>query len=236
MESPIAVAVIPARGGSQGVPRKNLRVIDTFNGETLLGRCIRTVQASSVNKCYVSTEDEEIAAHAIQCGADVIERPAALATSEAMTVDVLLHAAKFLTADILCLVQCTTPLMVPEDIDSTITRLVETGADVAIACTPSDALSFREVDGYLAPVGWDVHQVVMRRQDRDPLWDTEGSVWASWLTAFRRRRTLHTERMVAYHAERRRLDIDSAEDLDWARAIIARKHLTTLGPVIYDPS
>lgn len=230
------VVVIPARGGSKGVPRKNLRQI---NGQTLVERAVRaSLSSGTADQVYVSTEDDEIAAVAQRCGAQIVLRPPSLAGDAVPTQDVLLHAAKFLSADILCLVQCTAPLMGGADLDGTVSRLVETGADVAIACTPSDAMSFQELDsGELRPIEWDVLAPPTRRQDRQVIWDVEGSVWATWLRDFVARGRFHSQRMVAHHVARRRLDIDSEEDLAWAQAILgAEKRLTEYGGGVYYPS
>lgn len=68
------IAIIPARGGSKGVPRKNIKKVGGF---PLVARAIRTCQASgAIDQVYVSTDSDEIAAVAREYGAEIIERPA----------------------------------------------------------------------------------------------------------------------------------------------------------------
>ena len=73
-------ALIPARGGSKGIPRKNL---ERVGGQTLIGRAVRTCLVSVASEVYVSTEDAEIAAETRAAGGAVIDRPAELAQAEA---------------------------------------------------------------------------------------------------------------------------------------------------------
>ena len=98
------IAIIPARGGSKGVPRKNLQ---TINGETLVARAIRTTMAARlVDAVYVSTEDAEIKAESLRCGANVITRPDALARDESLTDDVIVDAVcRIGHGDINCTIQ-----------------------------------------------------------------------------------------------------------------------------------
>jgi N-acylneuraminate cytidylyltransferase len=102
------LALIPARGGSKGVPRKNLRML---HGKPLLAWSIDAAKrARLVDAVAVSTEDPEIARVARDYGAQVIDRPAALATDEADTLPVLQHALTVMPAEVLVLLQPTSPI------------------------------------------------------------------------------------------------------------------------------
>ena len=91
---PDVLAIIPARGGSKGIPRKNLRLLC---GKPLVAYSIEhALQARQVTRTVVSTDDPEIAGVASQYGAEVIMRPADLATDTAGTEPVLLHALSVL--------------------------------------------------------------------------------------------------------------------------------------------
>jgi CMP-N,N'-diacetyllegionaminic acid synthase len=86
----VTLAVIPARGGSKGVIRKNLRLV---NGSSLLERAIKSANTPLIDDILVSTEDVEIRAEAIKCGALVpFQRPLEYASDEAATVDVVMNA------------------------------------------------------------------------------------------------------------------------------------------------
>lgn len=121
------LGVTPARGGSKGIPRKNIRHLC---GKPLLAWTIEAAMASRLlNDYVVSTEDAEIAQVAKEFGARVISRPPELATDEADTLPVLQHILDLETADILVLLQATSPIRDEGVIDSCIRRFFETKAD-----------------------------------------------------------------------------------------------------------
>ncbi len=121
------VGITPARGGSKGIPRKNLAPLC---GKPLLAWTIEAAKRSRLLDRYVvSTEDPDIAQVARRYGADVLERPPELATDEASTLSVLQHAVGQLPADTVVLLQATSPIRDEGLIDRCITRFLETGAD-----------------------------------------------------------------------------------------------------------
>jgi CMP-N,N'-diacetyllegionaminic acid synthase len=120
------LAIIPARGGSKGIPRKNLRCV---GDRSLLVRAIDSCRgASRVDRVFVSTDDLEIQAEAIRAGADAsVLRPAELASDQAPTLPVLMHAVQAvgaggMTADVVVLVEPTSPFRTARDIDAAIDR------------------------------------------------------------------------------------------------------------------
>lgn len=123
----MVLGVTPARGGSRGVPRKNVRICC---GKPLIAWTIEAAAASALLDRYVvSTEDAEIAAISRAFGADVVDRPEDLATDTATTLSVLQHVHSKVPADLVVLVQATSPVRDPDLIDRCIRRLVESGAD-----------------------------------------------------------------------------------------------------------
>jgi UDP-hydrolysing UDP-N-acetyl-D-glucosamine 2-epimerase len=127
--------LIPARGGSRRIPGKNLRLV---GGEPLVGHGVRIARAAGAelgggpHRIVCSTDDPGIAAAARAAGGEVLDRPAALATDEATSVDVALHALKALEADgarfeTLVLVQPTSPLTDPADVAAAVERHRTTG-------------------------------------------------------------------------------------------------------------
>ena len=105
------VAVIPARGGSKGITRKNLR---RLGSDSLLGLKIKQAKSSLCDEIYISTEDYEISNEGLIYGAKVIPRPLGLAQDETSTDLVLLHAVESLelkNTDILVLLQATSPFL-----------------------------------------------------------------------------------------------------------------------------
>lgn len=135
---PPVLAVIPARGGSKGVPRKN---IQPLAGKPLIAYTIEAARASSrLTRVVVSTEDEEIAAVSRAHGADVpFMRPPELATDAARSLPVVQHAIREMeridgrTYDIVVMLQPTTPLRQGTDIDRGIDLLISTGADSVVS-------------------------------------------------------------------------------------------------------
>ena len=134
------LAIIPARGGSKGIPRKNVLPLA---GKPLIAHNILAARAASrVSRVVVSTDDAEIAAVAKDYGAEVVMRPDALAGDVSRSEDALLHVLDTLEQeedyrpDMIAFLQCTSPLTAPEDIDGTLAALGDKGADSALAVVP----------------------------------------------------------------------------------------------------
>ncbi len=119
------LAVIPARGGSKGIPKKNILSI---RGKPLIAWSIEAACASaSIDKAIVSTDSDEIAAVAREFGAEVLRRPAELATDEATTIAVIQHVAACIEdAQVFVVLQPTSPLRAPGLIDECV-QIFETG-------------------------------------------------------------------------------------------------------------
>lgn len=121
------LGVIPARGGSKGIPRKNIKMIA---GKPLIVWTILAAQESKlIDRFVVSTEDPEIAAIARQYGAEVLDRPARLATDQATTLSVLQDILTKIDADNVVLLQPTSPVRSPGLIDKCIRQFKKTGVD-----------------------------------------------------------------------------------------------------------
>lgn len=121
------LGITPARGGSKGVPRKNIRPLC---GKPLIAWTIEAAKASKLLDRYVvSTEDGEVAKIAMEAGAEVLERPHELATDEATTLGVLQHVLRHIPADTVVLLQATSPIRDPDLIDRCIRRFLDTRPD-----------------------------------------------------------------------------------------------------------
>jgi N-acylneuraminate cytidylyltransferase len=126
-KKPFVLAVIPARGGSKGIPGKNIKMIA---GKPLLAWTIEhALTAKTVDRVVVSTEDKKIAAVARKWGAEVLDRPKSLATDKADTLPVLQHALKNFPADVLVVLQCTSPIRSKGLIDRCVAKFLKTKAD-----------------------------------------------------------------------------------------------------------
>src|ERR671938_1982216 len=125
------LGLIPARGGSTGIPGKNLAPLC---GRPLLAWTVGAACAArSLDRVFVSTDSEEIAATARDLGADVLERPAELARDEVPMRDVLLHALEELgRPEVLVLLQPTSPLRRAEHVDEAVAVLRQARAHFAV--------------------------------------------------------------------------------------------------------
>lgn len=123
------IAVIPARGGSKGVPRKNIKMIA---GKPLIVWSIEQAKGSRyISKVYVSTDDRQIAKVSKRTGAIVIDRPKELAGDTAESEDVLIHLSKEINYDydIMVFLQCTSPLRTSKQIDEAIEKFIDKKVD-----------------------------------------------------------------------------------------------------------
>ncbi|MER8116714.1 NTP transferase domain-containing protein [Streptomyces sp. SID8366] len=232
------LAVIPARGGSKGVPAKNLAPV---GGVPLVARAVRECRATRlVTDVVVSTDDQAIAAAARAAGAEVVLRPAAIAgdtaTSEAavrhaMDAHEALHGA---AVDVVLLVQCTSPFIVREDIDGVAGAVVENGADTAVTVAPFHGFVWREGDteggsgtggerGTAGEGGVGVNHDKSyrpRRQDRPQDFLETGAAYAMDAAGFRAHGHRFFGRTELVRTDPARvLEIDDPHDLARARAL-----------------
>jgi YrbI family 3-deoxy-D-manno-octulosonate 8-phosphate phosphatase len=142
------LAVIPARGGSKGVPAKNLAEV---GGAPLVVRAVRECRAARlVTDVVVSTDDQAIADVAREAGAEIVLRPAAIAGDTATSEAAVLHAMDAHEAlhgarvDAVLLVQCTSPFLTHEDVDQVVTAITEHGADTALTVAPFHGFVWRD--------------------------------------------------------------------------------------------
>lgn len=229
------LAVIPARGGSKGVPRKNVLPLA---GKPLIAHSIEAALAArTITRVVVSTDDPEITAVSRAWGAEVVDRPAELAgdlvSSEAALVHVLetLAAREGYRPDILVFLQCTSPLTAAEDIDATARAVIE-GADTALAVIPFHYFLWK-------PDGTGVNHdksVRLMRQQREPEFLETGAVYAMKAAGFletKHRFFGHTA-MVEIPVERR-LEIDDEADFRLAEERMGRLNRAADASRLPDP-
>ena len=180
--------MVPARGGSKGIPRKNLCKV---GGLSLIGHVARTTRALDwIDRTVLTTDDQEMAEEGRRHGLDVpFMRPAELATDDAGPSDMWRHAwtesEKFFDCefDVSLLLQPTTPLRRPGEVERTVAALIEGGhaAATTVCAVPSDFLPQRILelrgDGRLSFYLPDGSEVT-RRQDAPPLYYRDGTCYA----------------------------------------------------------
>jgi len=222
------LAVIPARGGSKGIARKNLALLC---GRPLLSWMIDAARsARRVDRVVVSTDDAEIGQCARHCGADVVVRPAEISGDGASSESALLHCLDHLRReedyrpDVLALLQCTAPLTLGEDIDGTIAALIDTGADSGLAVADFHHFLWRDGDaGSLVGVNHDA-AIRLPRQARTPDLLESGSVYVMRTKGFLRTKHRFYGTVASYCLPRERCwEIDEAADLVVAEALLRRR-------------
>lgn len=214
------VCVIPARGGSKGVPRKNIKQL---GGKPLIAYTIeQALQSQYIDRTIVSTEDMEIADIAKQYGAEVpFMRPEALAGDQVATVDVLLHAINWLEEedkynfDILVLLHTTTPLRAVEDIDACIKMLEDTKADNIFSVTEAHRNPyFNMVE--ITPQGkvqLSKDGSFSSRQSAPKVYDMNSSIYVWWKDILKSERKIFLEDSHVYiMSKARSIDIDDNID------------------------
>ncbi len=231
------LAVIPARGGSKGVPGKNLAPVA---GVPLVVRAVRACRdARLVTAVAVSTDDPAIADAARAAGAQAVVRPAAIAGDTATSESAVLHALdahEALTGtrvDVVLLVQCTSPFLTAGDVDGVAAAVAEDGADTAVTVAPFHGFLWRD-DTAAQSAGPGGHGVNHdkshrpRRQDRPQDLLETGAAYAMDAAGFRAHRHRFFGRTELVRTDPARvLEIDDPHDLARARA---------LAPLLDDPA
>jgi len=181
------VAMIPARGGSKAVPRKNVLPV---GGKPLIAWNIEAaLKASTVGGVYVSTDDPEIASISKQYGAEVINRPVDISGDAASSESALLHGLESLAIsgekpDLLVFMQCTSPLTTSEDIDAAVEKLCSEKADSCFTAKPFHYFVWKQTpDGTADGVNHD-KRLRLRRQDREPQFEENGAVYVMKAAGF----------------------------------------------------
>jgi YrbI family 3-deoxy-D-manno-octulosonate 8-phosphate phosphatase len=170
------VAIIPARGGSKGVPGKNLRRVA---GRSLVARAVDVALAApSIDRVFVSTDDPAIASEALAAGAEVIDRPAAIAGDTASSEAAVLHAIGTLAEApaIVILMQATSPFIDPADLDAAVMRVASGREDVVFAAAETFAFVWKTTPAGAEGVNHDA-AVRPRRQDRDAQFQETGAFY-----------------------------------------------------------
>ncbi len=201
------LGITPARGGSKGVPRKNIREIC---GKPLIAWTIEAAKNSELmTRFIVSTEDAEIAEISRQYGAEVLDRPVHLATDEASGLSVLQHVLEEIPAEFIVILQCTSPVREAGLIDRCINTFFETDADAVATGFWCDLFE------------WGTYSA--RRQELKPFFHDDGNVYVVKAEIIREG-NLWGEKMVPIPISREQnFEIDSEFDF-WVNGKILEKN------------
>ncbi|MFC8261024.1 cytidylyltransferase domain-containing protein [Streptomyces sp. NPDC057291] len=232
--TPTVLAVIPARGGSKGVPAKNIAQV---GGIPLVARAVQACLGSSeVTDVVVTTDDTAIAAAARAAGDALgdsgrlhcVQRPAAIAGDRSSSEDAVLHALDAYeamhdrTVDVVLLVQCTSPFITREDIDGVAAAVAREGSDTAVTVAPFHGFIWRDgtaVEDHAYGVNHDKGVRQMRQDRPEDLLET-GAAYAMDVAGFRtHRHRFFGDTALVRTDPARVLEIDDPHDLARARAL-----------------
>ena len=221
------MCIIPARGGSKGVPRKNIK---NLCGKPLIQYAIEAAQQANVlTEIMVSTEDEEIAEVAKQSGAQVpFIRPMVLAGDKSPTIDVVLHVLEEYqklgkSFDAVCLLQATNPLRTADTIRMSIEKFKDTNADCLLSVREvphefNPHWTFEEKENNdLLRIATGEKEIIPRRQELPKAFYRDGAIYLTKSTVIIDQRSLYGERIAYINLEGKpHVNIDTMKD--WALA------------------
>ena len=225
------LAIIPARGGSKGIPGKNIKLLA---GKSLITYSIEAaIKSKYVNKVIVSTDDEEIEHISKKYGAEVIKRPNELAQDDSPTIDAVFHVINTLEkngyfADIVVLLQPTSPLRTLEDVNKAINLFIKNKdkCDSLVSVCEFDHSpywSLKVENGYLKPnFGEDYFK--MRRQELSKLYMPNGSIFISKKQSLLKSKSFYNGNVIPYVMKvEESIDIDTILDFKFAELILGDK-------------
>lgn len=233
------LGLVPARGGSRGIPRKNAR---SLSGRPLLDYTAQAAfGARGLARVILSTEDPEIAEVGRRCGLEVpFLRPVELAADDTPTLPVVQHAMREVERagdrfDAVCLLQPTHPLRRSEDIDACVAILARDGADAVITVFPvppqynphwtysrCESGCLHLVTGEWSPIA--------RRQDLPEAFCREGSVYVTRRDVVLEQNSLYGKLLIGYPLDASRcLNLDTTEDWERAEAMLACPRISVAG-------
>lgn len=223
------IAIIPARGGSKGLPGKNVRPL---NGKPLIAYAIEAaLKAKHIDRVIISTDDEVIARVAVDYGAELpFMRPAELASDTAMAIDNYIYTIGRLekesgkSIDAFVVLQPTSPLRIAEDIDGAVELFEQKKADSVISyCQEAHPVTWHKYldeDGRFENI-FDAN--IKNRQENRASYYPNGAVYV-FRTSMIRERKYYTEKSYAYVMPRSRsVDIDFIDDFEYAEFLLKRK-------------
>ncbi|MFT9494662.1 cytidylyltransferase domain-containing protein [Anaerosolibacter sp.] len=224
-------AIIPARGGSKGIPKKNIKLL---NGKPLISYSITEAQKSSyITDVYVSTDDQEIARISEAYGAKVpYLRPSNLSIDSSPTIDSILHMTEWLLTsgnkipEYICVLQCTSPLTKASDIDGTIKKLIETGMDGAVSICEAEVNPYwtNVFKGDRLEYFIEEGKNITRRQDLPEIFRLNGAIYVVKTEVLLSERTLEPKNITGYvMSNESSIDIDTMQDFMLAEFLMKER-------------
>ena len=227
MQSTKVLALITARGGSKGLPRKNVLLA---GGKPLLAWTVdAAISAECVDRVVLSSDDHEIMDAARAAGCDVpFRRPAHLATDVATSIDVVLHALDQLPGyGYVVLLQPTSPLRIAADIDAAFELMLEKGVPSCVSVTEveqSPYWMYRVTDENRLQRLLPYVEGGTRRQDLPPIYALNGAIYVARIDWLKKTKSFVGDETIAYQMPRERsIDIDTPDDFIAFRSIVEKR-------------
>lgn len=227
--SKVIIAIIPARGGSKGVPRKNIKLLA---GKPLIAYTIEAAMKSKyISRVLVSTEDEEIAEISEKNQAEVIRRPRELSQDDTPTEPVIIHALEFLfkkesfKPEISVLLQPTSPLRRTEHIDEALKTFLVEDYDSLLSVYPTHIFLWKTDRNGARSINYDFKRRP-RRQEMVPIYAENGAIYITKCEVFLREQNRLGGRVGLYvMAHEYSIEIDSDFDFWLCEQIIRRMQM-----------
>lgn len=226
------LGLVPARGGSKGIPGKNIKIL---GGKPLLAYTAEAAHnASSLTKVVLSTEDSRIAEVGKTLGLAVpFLRPESLATDKSPTLPVICHALDWLAQrgehfDAVCLLQPTNPFRTSAEIETGVALLKQQAADTVLSIR-SVPKEFHPAWVYLASNDGHLHlangdaQPLPRRQDLPPAYHRDGSIYITRTQVIRETHSLYGKKTCGFEPTSPYLNLDTLEDWRRAEAMLSKE-------------
>lgn len=227
------LAIIPARGGSKGVPGKNIKLL---NGKPLLAYTSEiALQSKYLTEVIVSTEDEQIIEVAKNLGIKVpFIRPAALSQDNTPTIDVIIHALQWyenqnIFFDAVCLLQVTSPFRTVDFLDNAINKFIEQDTDslVSVLKVPHEYnphWTFEVNEAGNLKIATGENQIISRRQELPAAYHRDGSIYITKTKVLLEQNSLYGKSTAFIESDPEYyVNIDILQDWDKAEGMIQNK-------------
>lgn len=223
MNTKNTLGIIPARGGSKGIPRKNIKEL---NNKPLINYTIdSSLKSDTIDRTIVTTEDEEIADTATATGAEVpFMRPASLAEDETPTEPVVKHALEELTESFseFVLLQPTSPLRTAEHIDEAVNTYQSTGAKSLLSVYEDHSYRWGYTEDGATQLNYDGER--SRRQDKSSEYIENGAIYITDFEGFVETESFTTGQTELYEmSELDSIDIDEPVDMRLAALLLEER-------------
>jgi CMP-N,N'-diacetyllegionaminic acid synthase len=220
----VILGIVPARAGSKRVPRKNVRLL---GGKPLVSWVLEAgLAARSLDRLVVSSDDDEVLGLAHAHGVEGIRRPAELATDTAPAIDYVRHVLGTHPADVIVILQPSSPLTLPADIDATVDLLQATGADSAVSVVKLDhaihPVKLKVLDGDRLLPFLEEERGRMAAHELPSVYVRNCAVYATRRSVVQGGQIIGADCRAYVMPRERSIDINDELDLSFAEFLVAR--------------